>query len=35
MVLSDILADFDELTKNDIYVALSFTNDSENKVYKA
>lgn len=32
MTVPDILADFDELTENDIYAALSFAADRENKV---
>ncbi|WP_222851962.1 DUF433 domain-containing protein [Cyclobacterium plantarum] len=34
MTVQDILADFDELTEEDIYAALSFAADRENKVYK-
>lgn len=34
MTVPDILADFDELTENDIYAALSFAADRENKVYQ-
>jgi len=34
MTIPDILADFDELTENDIYAALSFAADRENKIYQ-
>nr|MBI1231668.1 DUF433 domain-containing protein [Cytophagales bacterium] len=34
MTVQDILADFDELTENDIYAALSFAADRENKLYQ-
>jgi len=33
MTIDDILADFDELTKEDIYAALSYAADRENKIY--
>ena len=33
MTVQDILADFDELTKEDIYAALSYAADRENKTY--
>ena len=34
MSIQDILADFDELTEEDIYAALSFAADRENNVYQ-
>ncbi|MFW5645184.1 MAG: DUF433 domain-containing protein [Bacteroidota bacterium] len=34
MTIQDILADFDELTETDIYAALSFAADRENKIYQ-
>ncbi len=34
MTIQDIIADFDELTEDDIYAALSFAADRENKVFK-
>lgn len=34
MTVQDIVADFDELTEEDIYAALSFAADRENRVYK-
>lgn len=34
MTVKDILADFDELTENDIYAALSYAADRENKTYQ-
>ncbi len=34
MSISDILDDFDELTENDIYAALSYAADKENKTYQ-
>jgi len=34
MTTHDILADFDELTENDIYAALSYAADRENKIYQ-
>jgi len=34
MTVDDILADFDELTKEDIYAALSYAADRENKIYQ-
>ncbi len=34
MTISEILADFDELTENDIYAALSYAADRENKIYQ-
>ncbi|MCB0806140.1 MAG: DUF433 domain-containing protein [Bacteroidales bacterium] len=33
MTIEDILFDFNELTKEDIYAALSYAADRENKVY--
>ena len=34
MTVQDILADFDELTETDIYAALSYAADRENKIYQ-
>lgn len=34
MTIEDILADFDELTKEDIYAALSYAADRESKIYQ-
>ncbi|MBU2526873.1 MAG: DUF433 domain-containing protein [Bacteroidetes bacterium] len=34
MSIQDILTDFDELTETDIYAALSYAADRENKVYQ-
>ena len=34
MTIDGILADFDELTKEDIYAALSYAADRENKTYQ-
>lgn len=34
MSISEILLDFDELTKEDIYAALSYAADRENKIYQ-
>lgn len=34
MTVEDILADFDELTDQDIYAALSYAADRENKIYQ-
>ena len=34
MTIQDIIADFDELTEEDIYAALSFAADRENGVYQ-
>ncbi|WP_198675257.1 DUF433 domain-containing protein [Pleomorphovibrio marinus] len=34
MTVQDIVSDFDELTEEDIYAALSFAADRENRVYK-
>ena len=31
----EILSDFDELTQEDIYAALSYAADRENKIYQA
>jgi uncharacterized protein (DUF433 family) len=34
MTIQDILADYDELSENDIYAALSYAADRENKIYQ-
>ena len=34
MTTQDILTDFDELTEDDIYAALSYAADRENKIYQ-
>ena len=34
MTIPEILVDFDELTKEDIYAALSYAADRENKIYQ-
>jgi uncharacterized protein (DUF433 family) len=34
MTIPDILADFDELTREDIYAALSYAADRENKTFQ-
>jgi uncharacterized protein (DUF433 family) len=34
MTVHDILSDFDELNETDIYAALSFAADRENKIYQ-
>jgi uncharacterized protein (DUF433 family) len=34
MTVQDILSDFDELTETDIYAALSYAADRENKIYQ-
>lgn len=34
LTLQDILADFDELTEQDIYAALSYAANRENKIYQ-
>ena len=34
MSIPDILADYDELNENDIYAALSYAADRENKIYQ-
>ena len=34
MTIQDILHDFDELTEDDIYAALSYAADRENKIYQ-
>lgn len=34
MNTQDILADFDELNEEDIYAALSYAADRENKIYQ-
>jgi len=33
MTIQEIITDFDELTETDIYAALSFAADRENKIY--
>jgi uncharacterized protein (DUF433 family) len=33
MTIQEILADFDELTEIDIYAALSYAADRENRIY--
>jgi len=34
MTIQDILSDFDELTEEDIFAALSYAADRENKIYQ-
>lgn len=34
MTIQDILTDYEELTEDDIYAALSFAADRENKIYQ-
>jgi uncharacterized protein (DUF433 family) len=34
MTIQEILADFDELTEEDIYAALSYAADRENRIYQ-
>ncbi|PIQ25087.1 MAG: hypothetical protein COW63_19255 [Bacteroidetes bacterium CG18_big_fil_WC_8_21_14_2_50_41_14] len=34
MTIQDILADYEELNQNDIYAALSYAADRENKIYQ-
>ncbi len=34
MTIQDIIADFDELTEEDIYAALSYAADRENRIYQ-
>lgn len=34
ITIQDILNDFDELTETDIYAALSYAADRENKIYQ-
>ena len=34
MSIQDILKDYSELTKDDIYAALSYAADRENKIYQ-
>ena len=34
MSIQQIMADFDELTEDDIYAALSYAADRENKIYQ-
>ena len=33
MTISEILKDYDELTEKDIYAALSYAADRENRIY--
>ena len=33
MSIQEILTDYDELTENDIYAALSYAADRENRIY--
>ncbi len=35
MTISEILKDFDELTENDIYAALSYASNKESRVFHA
>ena len=35
MSIDEILKDFNELTREDIYAALSYAADRENKIYQA
>ena len=34
MTIQEILSDFDELVEEDIYAALSYAADRENKIYQ-
>ena len=34
MTIPEILSDFEELTQEDIYAALSYAADRENKIYQ-
>jgi uncharacterized protein (DUF433 family) len=34
MTIQEILADYDELTEKDIYAALSYAADRENRIYQ-
>lgn len=34
MTIPEIIEDYDELTANDIYAALSYAADRENKIYQ-
>ena len=34
MTVQDILTDYDELTENDIYAALSYAANRENRLYQ-
>jgi uncharacterized protein (DUF433 family) len=34
MSVNEILDDYDELTSNDVYAALSYAADRENKIYQ-
>ncbi|MFN3756707.1 MAG: DUF433 domain-containing protein [Flavobacterium sp.] len=34
MSIQEILSDFEELTEQDIYAALSYAADKENKIYQ-
>lgn len=35
MTIEAILSDFDELTETDVYAALSYAADRENKIYQS
>lgn len=34
MTIPEILSDYDELTETDVYAALSYATDRENKIYQ-
>ena len=34
MTINEILEDYDELTSNDVFAALSYAADRENKIYQ-
>lgn len=34
MTIQEILADYDELTEEDVYAALSYASDRENRIYQ-
>jgi uncharacterized protein (DUF433 family) len=34
MTIAEILSDYDELNENDIFAALSYAADRENKIYQ-
>ncbi|MCX6258487.1 MAG: DUF433 domain-containing protein [Bacteroidia bacterium] len=34
MTINEILDDYDELTSNDVFAALSYAADRENKIYQ-
>jgi len=34
MTIPEILSDYDELTETDVYAALSYAADRENKIYQ-